>query len=96
MYAVIFKAKIRQLDDDYYAMAVRMKDLALKKYGCTDFLSVTEGDTELAISYWPSLAQIEVWRQDVEHLVAQNMGRSKWYSSFEVQTLEVIRQFGRL
>jgi heme-degrading monooxygenase HmoA len=96
MYAVIFKAKIRQLDDDYFAMAVRMKDLALKKYGCTDFLSVTEGDTELAISYWPSLAQIEVWRQDVEHLVAQNLGRSKWYASFEVQTLEVIRQFGRL
>jgi heme-degrading monooxygenase HmoA len=96
MYAIIFKAKIRQLDDHYFEMAVRMKDLALKKYGCTDFISVTEGDTEIAISYWPSLAQIEVWRQDVEHLVAQNMGRSKWYESFEVQTLEVIRQFGKL
>lgn len=96
MYAVIFKAKIRKLDDDYFEMAVRMKDLALKKYGCTDFMSVTEGNNEIAISYWPSLAQIEVWRQDVEHLVAQNLGRSKWYESFEVQTLEVIRQFGRL
>jgi len=77
-------------------MAVRMKDLALKQYGCTDFMSATEGDQEIAISYWPSLAQIEVWRQDVEHLVAQNMGRSKWYTSFEVQTVEVIRQYGRL
>lgn len=96
MYAVIFKAKIRQLDDDYFELAVRMQDLALKKYGCTEFLSVSEKGTEIAISYWPSLAQIEVWRQDVEHLIAQSLGRNKWYESFEVQTLEIIRTTGAL
>jgi len=96
MYAIIFKAKIRDLDDHYFEMAGRMRAVAMREYGCTDFISVTEGDTEIAISYWPSLAQIEVWRQDIEHLEAQDIGRSKWYSSFEVQTLEVIRQFGKL
>ncbi|MDP7061353.1 MAG: antibiotic biosynthesis monooxygenase [Planctomycetota bacterium] len=96
MYVVIFKAKIRQLDEEYFDMASRMQDLALKKYGCTEFLSVSEDGTEVAISYWPSLAQIEVWRQDVEHLVAQNLGRSKWYESFEVQILEIIRKTGAI
>jgi heme-degrading monooxygenase HmoA len=96
MYAVIFRAEIRELDESYFEMVARMRELALSKYGCTEFIAVTEGNQEIAISYWPSLAQIEIWRQDLEHLVAQELGRSKWYASFRVQTVEIIRQFGSL
>ena len=93
MYAVIFRAKIRQLDDQYHTIAQRMRSLAMDRYGCTDFVATTIGDEELAISYWPSLAQIEVWRQDMDHVLAQQLGKSKWYSSFEVQTMEIIRRY---
>ena len=70
MYAVIFKAKINRLDKAYYEMAVRMRELATGKYGCTEFVSVTEGEQEVAISYWKNLSDINEWKQNAEHLVA--------------------------
>ena len=92
MYAVIFRAKVAELDDEYFRMAERMKDLAFKKYGCLDFVSVTEGDEEIAISYWETEQHIRDWKEDPEHRLAQAMGRDKWYKSFRVEICEIIRK----
>lgn len=93
MYAVIFRALINKLDDDYIETAIRMKDLALNKYGCIEFTSVTEGDQEIAISYWQTEDQIKSWKQDPEHRIAQELGNSKWYKSYHVQVVEIIRDY---
>ncbi len=93
MYAVIFRAKIRTLDTDYAAMAARMRNLAIKEYGCVEFIACTEGDSEVAISYWESEEQIRQWKQNAEHLVAQERGRSRWYTSYSVEVLEVVRGY---
>ncbi len=93
MYAVIFKAKIHKLDKAYSEMAKRMRELAINKYGCTEFISITEGTQEMAISYWKSQEQIKQWKENSEHLVAQKRGRSAWYESYNVQVVEVIREY---
>ena len=62
MYAVIFKATIAEFDDEYFSTAERLKKLAFEKYGCQDFVSVTEGDEEIAISYWQTMQQIKDWK----------------------------------
>ena len=92
MFAVIFRARVAELDDEYFRMAERMKDLAFKKYGCLDFVSVTEGDEEVAISYWETEQHIRDWKKDPEHRLAQAMGRDKWYKSFSVEICKVIRK----
>ncbi len=46
MYAVIFRAEINELDDSYSEMATQMRELAIKKYGCTEFTAVTKGNQE--------------------------------------------------
>ncbi len=96
MYAVIFKAEIAKLDAEYGAMAARMRELAQARYGCVEFVSVTKGDQEISISYWESEAQIAAWKQDSEHLLAQEAGRSKWYKSYTVQVVELKRQYSTL
>ena len=93
MYAVIFRAKIAELDSEYSAVAKQMRDLAINKYGCREFTSCTEGSREIAISYWDTEEQIKAWKQDVDHLSAQNKGHSKWYSSYTVQVAEVVRAY---
>lgn len=93
MYAVIFTAEIRELDEDYQAMAARMRELAQSKYGCVGFTALTQGNTEVALSYWETLDQIRSWKQDPEHLIAQDLGRKKWYSSYHVQVVQVIREY---
>jgi heme-degrading monooxygenase HmoA len=93
MYAVIFRATVAQLDNEYFRMAEKMKNLAFNKYGCLDFVSVTEGNEEIAISYWENEQQIRDWKNDLEHRIAQQAGRDKWYQSYSVEICEVGRSY---
>ncbi|MCW9046508.1 MAG: antibiotic biosynthesis monooxygenase [Gammaproteobacteria bacterium] len=93
MYAVIFKAETGKLDSNYALMAKRMRELAINKHGCCDFISTTENNLEIAISYWRDLQQIKKWKQDPEHLAAQDLGKSTWYKSYTVQIVEIIREY---
>jgi len=51
MYAVIFTATVRELDEEYASTAEKTKNLAFSKYGCKEFTSVTQDNEEIAISY---------------------------------------------
>lgn len=93
MYAVIFHAEIAQLDDEYFATAKQMRELAMTQYGCLDFVVTTEGNREIAISYWPSLDHIKHWKQNAEHLQAQQQGRARWYKSYKVEVVELLRTY---
>jgi len=93
MYAVIFKAEINKTDKAYSTMAGRMRELAINEYGCIKFSSVTDGNNEIAISYWNSKEQIKEWKQNKEHLKAQELGKNKWYKTYSVEILEVINQY---
>ncbi len=96
MYAVIFIAQLNKTDETYSDMAARMRALAIDEYGCSDFTSVTEGDTEIAVSYWQTRQQIQAWKNNPEHQQAQALGKAKWYKSYTVQVVEVVREYGRL
>lgn len=93
MYAVIFKAEINELDEAYFEIASRMRDLAINKYGCLEFTAVSEGNQEIAISYWNNQEQIKAWKNDPEHQRAQALGKSRWYKSYQVQITEIIRSY---
>lgn len=93
MYAVIFTADMRKLDDHYYATAAQMRTLAMEKYGCLEFTTCTEGDKEIAISYWQSQEQISAWKNDPAHQQAQQAGKERWYKSYRVQVVEVQREY---
>lgn len=93
MFAVIFKAKIKNLDEQYSQTAIKMRDLAFEKYGCLDFVAVSEGEQEVAISYWPDEQSILAWKQDPEHLLAQQQGQKDWYGSYTVEVVEIKRQY---
>jgi len=97
MYAVIFKAKMRKVGEavqtEYDNLAAKMRELAKSKYGCTDFICITENKHEVAISYWNSLDDIHNWKRDVAHLAAQKLGKEQFYHSYQVQVVEVLREY---
>ena len=94
MYAVIFRAEIADADAEYSGAASRLRDLALSEYGCVEFTSCTEGQREIAISYWETLEQISRWKQNALHRDAQQKGRSRWYRSYTVEVVELLRSYG--
>ncbi len=95
MIAVIFRATIAQFDDDYFRTALKLKELAMNKYGCLDFISVTDGNQEIAISYWENEQQIRDWKKDPVHKLAQQAGASKWYASYSVDICKINRAYKR-
>ena len=93
MYAVIFRAKTKKLDDTYFKMAKRMRELAINEYQCLEFTAITEGKNEIAISYWDSLEQIKLWKQNSEHLGAQRLWKEKWYEDYSVEIVEILSKY---
>ena len=93
MYVVIFRAKIRSLDAEYSSTAKRMRELALQEFGCLEFIALTEGDEEVALSYWPNTDAITAWKNHPEHRDAQQRGRERWYASYSVQVAEIEREY---
>ena len=93
MFVVIFRAKAKQLDDEYAQVAQRMRQLALAEFGCLEFEAVTEGVNEVALSYWRDEGSILAWKRQSEHIIAQELGRERWYESYIVQICEIRRQY---
>lgn len=92
-YIVIFKAKINSLDDEYSRTTQLLREKALTQFNCQKFEAITENDVEIALSYWNTLEDIQIWHKDAEHQVAQRLGKQKWYRNFSVEICEIHRTY---
>lgn len=92
-YAVIFTSVRTESDNGYAEMADRMAELAAQQPG---YLGIESARNEvgITISYWESLDAIRRWKANIEHLVAQRLGREKWYSAYKTRVCLVERDYG--
>jgi heme-degrading monooxygenase HmoA len=95
-FAVIFSS-VRTADDPegYGEMAECMVALARTMPGFLGVESVRGADGfGITVSYWSDEAAIRHWQQHTEHLMAQRMGRERWYARFELRVCRVERAYG--
>jgi len=79
----------------YDEMAEKMIALAKEQRGFRGVESVRGADGfGLTVSYWENLADIEAWKANGEHRVAQKLGRSQWYESFDIKVCKIERDGG--
>jgi len=92
-YAVIFSSVRTQSDGGYAEMADLMFELAQKQEG---FLGVESARENLGItvSYWRDLDSIKKWKEQIDHKVAREKGRSEWYKRFKVRIALVESDYG--
>ncbi len=95
MFVVIFRAKARilALDAEYAQTAARLRDLALREHGCLEFTSLTDGSEEIALSYWPDEESVRAWKRHADHVMAQRLGRERWYATYRVDVAEIRRSY---
>lgn len=91
-YAVIFTSVKTEIKEGYTEMADLMLTLAQQQDG---FLGVESARSEVGItvSYWKDLESIKNWKQNLEHLEAQQKGRSQWYQSYTTRICLVEREY---
>ena len=92
-YAVIFTSLRSSSDPEGYAVtAERMVELAHQQPGYLGIESARgEDGLGITVSYWSSLEAIRAWREHAEHRLAQESGRTKWYSRYSLRVARVER-----
>jgi heme-degrading monooxygenase HmoA len=90
-YAVLFTSRRTDVDEDGYdVMAQRMEELATQQPGFLGVESARGPDgLGITVSYWQSLQAIHAWGRNVEHRVAQAMGKTRWYETFRLRISRV-------
>lgn len=91
-YAVIFTSTRTKGDNGYGDMAELMETLAKQQEG---FISIDSARSEVGItvSYWKSLEAIKQWKQQTDHVLAQQKGREDWYNWYNVRICKVEREY---
>ena len=91
-YAVIFTSLLHDEHEGYVAMAEQMDALAKMQEGYLGFESA-RNELGISISYWTSLESIKNWKEQTDHLIAQQLGRSSWYRYYKVRICKVEREY---
>ena len=92
-YAVIFTLKVTVNADGYHDMSSHMETLAKKQKGFISMDSV-RNNIGITVSYWETLEDIKNWKQQSEHLKAQEKGKNDWYSWYHVRICKVEHEYG--
>ena len=92
-YAVIFTSLKTPDDTGYSEMAEEMVELAKKQDG---FLGIesARNETGITVSYWRSLEDIQRWKENERHLIAQKKGKEQWYQAYRLRICKVEKEYG--
>lgn len=93
-YAVIFTSQRRAGDDGYTAMAEAMVKLALQQPGCLGAESTRGTDgLGITVAYFTDEAAIRAWKANADHMVAQQLGKERWYEHYALRVAKVERAY---
>jgi heme-degrading monooxygenase HmoA len=91
-YAVIFTSTQKEDTEGYQEMSPKMENLAKQQDGFLGIDSARE-NVGITVSYWKNLEAIKNWKQNSEHLLAQQKGRTQWYNWYNVRICKVEREY---
>ena len=91
-FAVIFTSTLTIHAEGYDDMSKKMEALAKKQDGFLGVDSARE-NIGITVSYWKSLEAIKTWKQNSEHLFAQQKGKEQWYSWYNTKICKVEREY---
>ncbi len=92
-YAVIFTS-IKSKDQENYAeMSAKMEKMVQIQPGYLGHESAS-GSIGITVSYWKSLEAIKAWKNQSEHSIAQDLGKSTWYSQYKIRICRVEHDYG--
>lgn len=97
MIAVLFEATASpEKKDRYFQLAAQLKPLLSDIDGFVSierFQSTTNPDKFISLSWWEHEDAIKHWKQNVQHKLAQNEGKTSIFSSYKINILTSIREY---
>ncbi len=97
MIAVIFQVTPKDgKSDTYFDIAGELRPELEKIDG---FLSIERFESRttpgkyLSLSFWRDEAAVSVWRNQKNHIVAQNRGKNEIFADYRISVAEVVRDY---
>jgi heme-degrading monooxygenase HmoA len=94
MLVILFRSKLTAAapSDGYPEMADEMEALARSMPGFVDVKAFRADDGErLTVVWWENEDTLKGWREQVQHRLAQRLGREKWYEYYKLEVAEIVR-----
>jgi heme-degrading monooxygenase HmoA len=93
MVIVLFRSRLaEEAGDGYSQMAEEMVATARAMPGFVDVKTFRAEDGErLTVVWWQDQETMRAWREHPRHLVAQRLGKERFYSQFTVEVAELVR-----
>lgn len=87
-YAVIFTSKLKDSPDGYDQMSDHIEDMIKDQDG---YLGMESARNEIGITvcYWKDIDSIKKWSENLDHKIAKEKGKAKWYDSYRVRISKV-------
>lgn len=93
-YIVAFSSLRTEGDQGYAAMADAMADLASEQPGYLGVESARGADGfGITNSYWTDEASLIAWKEIAKHLLAQKLGKERWYQHYALRVAKVERAY---
>ncbi|CAG9623325.1 antibiotic biosynthesis monooxygenase family protein [Sutcliffiella rhizosphaerae] len=92
-FSVIFTSQRTDGDNGYEKMAQLMVELAEKQPGFLGIESARDNHLGITVSYWRSLEDIKLWKENSAHKIAQQKGKEEWYENYSVRICKVERDY---
>ena len=93
-YAVIFISLKGNDDFGYEEMAKKMVELVKNQDGFLGYESLRDKNGfGITISYWKDLDSIKKWKNNLEHLKAQQKGKEQWYKRYKIRVVKVEKEY---
>ncbi|HYL58533.1 MAG TPA: antibiotic biosynthesis monooxygenase [Candidatus Acidoferrales bacterium] len=96
MVVTIFKHRMKPgVDKEYGADATKLLAIAQKMPGFVSIKGYAAADGEqLILVEFENEQALAAWREHPEHLIAQELGRTKYYSEYQIQICNTVREYG--
>jgi heme-degrading monooxygenase HmoA len=95
MVVTIFKHRMRPgVDQEYGTDVSKLLAIAQKMPGFVSIKGYAAADGEqLILVEFETEQALSDWREHPEHLIAQGLGRSKYYSEYQIQVCNTVREY---
>ncbi len=98
MYAVIFEVEVKaERKEEYLKIASELRNELNAIDGFISierFQSLVNEKKLVSLSFWESEQAITVWRNNLNHKIAQQKGRSTLFSDYRLRVAKIVRDYG--
>lgn len=92
-FAVIFSSIKSDNLHNYSVVAKQMLELASQQEGFLGVESASTNNFGITVSFWRDIDSIKKWKENSEHKIAQEQGKTQWYKNYKIRICKVERDY---